>query len=676
MTGTFGLSHTVPFADVSGVNRRHGARLHIRLFAPHAAFSAVPVLILGLVLGLSYKSEARQRGLTEGRSEAALVAETAVEPTLDGHDLASGLTAAERGNLQRVADRAVGDHTVLRLRVRDLAGRVVFSDDGSGMAPGRPDDEALEAAKGEPVTLLTRLNQDSNDAGPRGVSAVEAYRALRAGVPPRPVGVLEVYLPYAPIRHDIDAGTRTVERNVFAGLGALYLVLLGVFFSVSRGLRREAAVNAFLAEHDTLTELPNRTLFLRRAEEAVAAARLRGERAVIAIIDLDRFKEVNDTLGHPNGDRLLVEVARRLAERTRPEDTVARLGGDEFGVVLRHVADPEVLLSRLRSVIDREVEVSGLPLSVEASVGYVIAPDDGIDVDELMQRADVAMYESKARHAGVIRYDPAQDTYDAANLGLIAELRHAIDAGQLTLHYQPKVGVADGGVEAVEALVRWHHPVHGDLGPGRFLPLAEQTEVIDRLTEWVLERALTEIGALGPAAADLAVAVNVSARNLSRADFADRVMAAVDASGLPADRLIVEITETALLSDPDRAAAILTALAARGVQVSIDDFGKGHTSLGYLSALPVHELKIDRAFVSDMLADEAHAAIVRSIVDLGHNLSMRVVGEGVESADVLACLEQAGCDVAQGYLIARPMPAAALPSWLAAQGRETLSFPA
>jgi diguanylate cyclase (GGDEF)-like protein len=427
------------------------------------------------------------------------------------------------------------------------------------------------------------------------------------------------------------------------------------------------AFNAFLAEHDNLTDLPNRTLFHRRAASALKRARHK-EPMAIAIIDLDRFKDVNDTLGHHNGDRLLTELARRLDLNTRPEDTVARLGGDEFGVILTAVTDPEDALWRLRDIIDREVEVSGLPLSVDASIGFVVAPEDGNDVDDLLQRADVAMYVAKGKHAGVVRYDPDQDDYDAAKLGLIGELRHAIDAGELVLHYQPKATISDGRVEALEALVRWKHPVRGLLYPDTFLPLAEQTDLIDKLTEWVMATALADLRELGDAHEELAIAVNVSARSLSKPDFARRVEAALEQAGVPPTRLIVEITETALIADPARAATALAQLDAAGVRVSLDDFGQGQTSLGYLSALPVHELKIDKSFVCDMLANPAHAAIVRSIVDLGHNLELRVVGEGVEDDAVLAGLRDAGCDVAQGFLLARPMPSKKLERWLREQG--------
>jgi diguanylate cyclase (GGDEF)-like protein len=433
---------------------------------------------------------------------------------------------------------------------------------------------------------------------------------------------------------------------------------------VSRGLRRQVALNAFLAEHDALTGLPNRELFLERAKAAVERARPY-KPCAIAIFDLDRFKEVNDTLGHHNGDLLLLELARRLQAAVGPNDTVARLGGDEFGVVLSSVDNPAAFLANMRTVIDREVEVCGLPLSVEASVGYVVAPEDGRDAAELMQRADVAMYVAKAQYGGVSRYDATRDHYDAVNLGLIAELRHAIEDDQLVLHFQPKAALADGHIEAVETLVRWQHPVHGLLYPDAFLPYAEQTDLIDRLTEWVLEHALVEVRELGLIELGLSVAVNVSARNLAHAEFATAVVDVLRRTRVPAERLIIEITETALLADPTRAAVVLTELSRAGVKISLDDFGQGQTSLGYLSELPVHELKIDKSFIADMVVDPAHAAIVRSIVDLGHNLALRVVGEGVETDDVREVLRQTGCDVAQGYFYARPMPAERLRAWLA-----------
>ena len=649
-------------------NHRRAPASTSQLFVRYAAISLVPVVALGAVLAVSYRAQAKRRGRTEARSDALLVAQTAVEPLLEGHMLDEGLTTDEQARLNRLVGEAHEHARILRLRLRTVKGVVIYSGDGSGLAAS-VDDEAIEAAQGEVIATLTHLNSDVNDNGPRGIAAAEAYVPLKAGAPIRTVGVLEVYLPYAPIQRDIAAGMGALYRTMAGGLALLYAVLFLITLSVSRGLRRLVAANAFLAEHDTLTELPNRALFHRRASQALTTAGAKtagGQPApvAIAIVDLDRFKEINDTLGHHNGDRLLADLAGRLHEHMRPGDTVARLGGDEFGIVLRDVTDPDGALHRLRAVVDKEIELSGLPVTVEASIGYALAPDDATDTDELLQRADVAMYAAKATHSGVRRYDDSQNHFDAGSLGLVAELRHAIPEGQLVLHYQPKATVPSGGVDAVEALVRWKHPKLGLLSPDCFLPLAEQTDLIDRLTDWVLERALTEIKqAAGP---ELAVAVNVSARNLAKDDFAARVLATLRRTGMPTDRLVIEITETALMADPERAAAGLRKLSAAGVRISIDDFGKGNTSLGYLASLPVHELKIDRSFVHDIDANDAHGAIVRSIVELGHNLSLQVVGEGVETDDVLNALESAGCDIAQGFLLARPMPIDKLEEWLRA----------
>jgi diguanylate cyclase len=643
-----------------------GPRSVPRVFARYAVVALLPVVALGVVLANSIRGEANRRGLAEGRSEAVLVARTAVEPLLEGHSLTSGIDTTEREGLRRLVGRVIAEGDVLRLRVRDLSGRVVFSGDGSGLRSKEDDDDddALDAAHGEVVAHLTRLNSDSNDTGRIGTRSVEVYLPITAGATSRRIGVLEMYLPYDPISHDVTADLQTLYLDLAVGLTLLYLALFVITASVSRGLRRAASENAFLAEHDALTDLPNRTLFHRRASTAVAAAGRADGPTAIAIIDLDRFKDVNDTLGHHNGDRLLTELAVRLAAHMRDGDTVARLGGDEFGLILRNVGDPEPALRQVRDLIDREVELGGLPVSTQASVGYAIAPEDGTHVDELLQRADVAMYVAKAQHDGITRYDPSLDHYRAANLTLVSQLRRAIDDGQLLLHYQPQSTLVDGSVRSVEALVRWQHPSEGLLSPAAFLPLAEQTDVIEKLTRWVLRTALREIREIGPADDSLCVAVNVSARSIGRQSFADDVIQILGELEVPARRLIIEVTETALLADPERAAAVLTRLADAGVGISLDDFGQGQTSLGYLSALPLHELKIDRSFIADLLDNTAHAAIVRSIIDLGHNLSLRVVGEGIETDRILAWLDQAGCDVAQGFLLARPMALADLTVWL------------
>lgn len=646
--------------------KRGARRSTLRLFAGSAAISLVPVVLLGFVLAASDRTEARRRGIAEGRSEAELIAQTAIAPLFGPTPLQGRLTAGTGtpyAALGRVAKEAIGKQHILRLRVRNLAGNVVYSDDGSGFAE-RPEDEALAAAHGAIVARLTHLNSDSNDSGAAGPEVVEVYQPLLVGVPERRIGVLELYLPYAPIRTDVATGLSGLLVDLVVGLGALYVVLFAIAWSVSRGLRREAAVNAFLAEHDALTNLPNRRFFHRRAVQALERAQETGTQVAIAIVDLDRFKEINDSLGHHNGDALLVDLGLRLTQQFGPRGTVARLGGDEFGLVLDDSADVDATWTQLREAIGHEVEVSGVPVTVEASIGYVLAPDDGDDVDVLLQRADVALYVAKKQNTNAARYDPSQDDYDPANLTLISELRRAIDRDELVLHYQPKARFSDGRFDSVEALVRWQHPTHGLLPPDRFLPLAEPTEIIEGLTDWVLNRALTDIRDLhSPEMLD--VAVNVSARSLSRPDFPDRVIRALQQTDVAPTRLTIEITETALVADPARAAIALSQLDALGVRISIDDFGTGQTSLAYLTGLPIDELKIDKSFVSDLLDEATHAAIVRSIIDLGHNLNLRVVAEGIETPAVLQALHAAACDVAQGFLLARPMPAGDLPRFLA-----------
>jgi EAL domain-containing protein (putative c-di-GMP-specific phosphodiesterase class I) len=308
--------------------------------------------------------------------------------------------------------------------------------------------------------------------------------------------------------------------------------------------------------------------------------------------------------------------------------------------------------------------MDALPLTVDSSIGYVVAPEQGSDVDELLRLADVALYVAKAQHTGVVRYHPAQNHYDPAKLALIGELRQAIETDQLVLHYQPKIRVQDGRVDSVEALVRWQHSKHGLLPPDLFIPAAEQTDLIERLTGWVLTRALGDLRQLRSAVDSLQVSVNISARNLSRSGFAQRVDQTLARVGILAEHLVVELTETGLLTDPPRAAAVLSEVSALGVGVSIDDFGIGQTSLAYLATLPVDELKVDRSFISDLPTNRAHEAIVRSIVELGHNLGLRVVAEGVETTEGFTMLETMGCDGAQGYLFARPMPADQLMVWL------------
>jgi len=630
------------------------------LFAVYAVASLALVVVLGVVLSSNYRAEAERRGVATGLSQARLVAATAVSPVLDGRPLADGLGAQERVDLERIARRALESGDLLRLRLRDTEGKVVFTPDGSGLGDA-VEDEALDAAAGEPVALLTRVNADAVDSGEVGVEAVEVYLPLSAGDPARVVGVLETYLPYAPIQADVEAGMSSLYQSLALGLLLLYVGLFLLVTTMSRRLRRQVRVNRHLAEHDPLTDLPNRAAFVERVRRTLADDSCAP--VVVAIVDLDRFKEVNDTLGHDSGDDLLTEMAQRLRAHVRGDDAVARLGGDEFGIVLSRATDAEPALWRVRQILEEETVLRDLPLSIASTIGYAVAGEDADDAEQLMQRADVALYVAKAGRGGVVRYSSAQDHYDPTRLALVAELRRAIENDELVLHYQPKVSLDDASVDSLEALVRWRHPSLGMLGPDRFVPLVEQTDLIDDLTAWVLDRALADVASLG--SRSIPVAVNVSARSVSSPELVTRVATALSRHDVAPAALVVEITETALLLDPARAAAVLVELSRLGVGISIDDFGAGQTSLGHLASLPLHEIKVDRGFVRDVDENATNAAIARSIIDLGHSLGVRVVAEGVETEEVAEVLRGFGCQHAQGWLYAKAMPLDDLRAWLA-----------
>jgi diguanylate cyclase (GGDEF)-like protein len=386
------------------------------------------------------------------------------------------------------------------------------------------------------------------------------------------------------------------------------------------------------------------------------------EPGAIVLADLDRFKEVNDSLGHHAGDELLRVVARRLCESVRTDDAVARLGGDEFGLILPNVADARDaadLLARVREELSADLTLDGVSVGVEASFGVALHPAHGTTLEELLRRADAAMYQGKRGTASVVVY--ADDAAPApSTLRMQGELRRALERDELVLHYQPKIALADGRPCGVEALLRWQHPERGLLAPGEFLPVVERSGLIEPVTAWVLEHALADRERWLAAGADWPVSVNVSARNLESPDFLELVMRLLADSGTSPSELCLEVTETALAADAAVAARTLRGLAARGVTLSIDDFGMGYTCLAQLRSLPVTEIKIDRAFVGGLDARGEDRAIVRSLIELGHGLRCAVVAEGVETPTTAVWLAAASCDAAQGYHYARPAPWAEL----------------
>jgi diguanylate cyclase (GGDEF)-like protein len=439
----------------------------------------------------------------------------------------------------------------------------------------------------------------------------------------------------------------------------------------SRRLRAQAEQNRKQALTDELTGLPNRTHFHHRVADAVMATRHDDRMCAVMLADLDHFKEVNDTLGHHIGDQLLAEVGSRLEGMLRGTDLVARLGGDEFAVLLPDVADTAAALAvagKLLTAFDEPVTVGDITLVARASLGIAICEAGAVDAETLLQQADVAMYVAKERRQGAVVYDADLDHYSAERLSLVAELRQAIDGGDLVVHYQPKVRLCDGKVTGVEALVRWQHPERGLILPDEFIPLAEQTGLIGALTEVVLRDALGAVAEWRAMGHDLSVAVNLSVHSLYDPALPDHVRANLAAHGLPASALELEITESTMMDRPAVAAEMLGRLHDLGVHVAVDDYGIGHSSLAYLHRLPVHTLKIDKSFVLAMETSVEASAIVRSTIELGHNLGLAVVAEGVETEEVWSRLVDLGCDAAQGYLLSRPVPAADLGPTLARLG--------
>ncbi|HTU84682.1 MAG TPA: EAL domain-containing protein [Solirubrobacteraceae bacterium] len=440
--------------------------------------------------------------------------------------------------------------------------------------------------------------------------------------------------------------------------------------AAEEALVRQSELNEHQALHDALTGLPNRTLFRDRIEQAIAIARREDGQLAVAMMDLDRFKDINDSLGHHAGDALLVELSRRLRGVLRSSDTVARLGGDEFGVLISKPhsdRDVAIVIEKIRTALEEPVIVDGLALPAEASIGIAMFPAHGDDVDTLLRHADVAMYSAKDEKSGYVFYDSSRNESDPARLTLVSELRRAIEERELVLYYQPKAALANGAVKSVEALLRWNHPTRGLVGPDEFIPLAQQTGLIKPLTLYVLDEALGQSRAWERAGIKLGVAINISIRNLLDAHFPELVRTLLDKWRVEPGMLELEITESTVLADPVRTKRVLDKLAAMGVVLSIDDFGTGYSSLSYLSQLPVNEIKIDRSFVMTMTECDNNAVIVRSTIDLARNLGLQVVAEGVETEQAWHELNQLGCTLAQGYYLSRPVPAAELTEWLEAR---------
>jgi diguanylate cyclase (GGDEF)-like protein len=601
-------------------------------------------------------------------THARVMASSVLRGSLLASDFDSPVDADRRAALDGLFQSVVLDEGVLLVDLLSEDGRITYSTDhrrAQRNAQGRQLEHVREALAGTVRGDATTL--------PAGTAGTEkARKALRTYAPVAVEGgrgAVALYQDYEPIAR-AAATTFLPTAGVFeAVLILLFLALVPLLRRVTVRLQRQMDEIRYRALYDQLTKLPNRTLFRDRVAQAILAARRDAGSTAVMFLDIDHFKEVNDTLGHEAGDALLVELATRLGAQMRDSETLARLGGDEFGILCTASPDEAVVLAeRLHGALHEAFVIHDFPLEVALSIGVASYPKHGDDVDTLLRHADVAMYLAKEARSGTATYDPEQDTNDAARLSLAGELRRAIEETQLVLHFQPKAEVASGSIVGVEALVRWQHPERGFIPPDAFIPIAERTGLIKPLTRHVVAAALRQCGEWRAAGLDLHVAVNLTIPDLLDLELPDLIDAELEKSGVRPDQLELEITETTILADPFRVRQVLSRLNEMGLRLAIDDFGTGYSSLAYLRRLPVQTIKIDRSFVMDMCENASDATIVRSTIDLARNLGLDVVAEGVESQEAWDILRAQGCTLAQGYLISRPLPADELAPLLEERG--------
>jgi len=634
-----------------------------------AAVSIVAVLVLGGGLIVTTTQIMQQQALRAGSAAARLI-----EPTV--RDIVP-VTAYQTGVL-RPEDEAelavvVGEFAeqLVGMRLWNADGVLLFdaSPRSSAAFPQTgPFDRAVRDGEVSASIVTATIGEEPGASGSAGtqVTGLSVYvPVVENGVR---VGALEVVLDYTETDAALRAAVRTVTVVISVGLLVLWLLLFRTVRNASKRLQTSALENARLALLDPLTGLPNRRMLLDRMRRAIDQAEEDGTGVGLVLLDIDRFKDINDSLGHDRGDELLVQVAHRLRAALRERDVVARLGGDEFAILLpaiRSVANAERLAQRVRNLFAPAFNLGGLELHVDSSIGVACIPEHAVDASGLMRKADVAMYTAKTHRTGVAIYSPDEDDSSPARLVLLGDLHRALaDRQELVMFYQPKIALTTGQVVGYEALMRWVHPTRGMLVPDLFIPLAEQSGLIHDLTAFALESTISQLARWQSDGREVPVAVNLSAHNLTSVQVTETIEELLHAHRVRPDLLEVEITETALVADPSRVVPVLEQLADIGVVVSIDDFGIGNTSISQLRDLPVARIKIDRTFIADLTGSHQRAGsemIVKAMVDLAHSFGLEVVAEGVEDSDTEGLIRALGVDQAQGFLYSQPVPAAEVP---------------
>jgi len=608
------------------------------------------MLALGVALvwvtGNVMRDQAQRDGIALARSIESYASSSVPEEAFTIGVLAPEQAAA-------VTEQVAGFRELRRLRLWTVDSTLLY--DSQADTTGFPDGERLDAAvrQREPdAQVVTEVRGE--EFGGSESTLLDVYVPVRhdGGV----VGAAEVMLDYQGTTDAVASATRTVTLVVVGGLVLLWLLLFRTVRNASLRLQTSALENARLALLDSLTGLPNRRMLGDKLERAIAEAEESGTIVGLALLDVDRFKDINDSLGHDRGDELLEQVAQRLRGALREQDLVARLGGDEFAIVLtdvRSVADADAAARRVRQLFVPPFMLGDLALHVDTSIGVACLPDHAEDASSLMRMADVAMYTAKTHRLGVSVYSPEEDDSSPARLVLLGDLHRALGVDdELELHYQPKIDLRTGRTVGLEALMRWRHPTRGMLPPDLFVPLAEQSGLIHDLTRYALRVAVAQLAAWRAQGDPVPVAVNLSAHDVTSHAVVEVIEDLLARHEVAPALLEVEITETALVSDPSRVVPVLQRLGDAGVRVSIDDFGIGNTSISQLRDLPVHGLKIDRLFVADLSTSgrEGSEVIVKAMVDLAHSFGLQVVAEGVEDTGTAELLRRLTVDQAQGYL--------------------------
>ena len=635
------------------------------------------MILLGLGLSKLEANLIQQRALENAQDSAEFVAHVALQSQLTPLDAIQGLDPEEVAHMDQAFREGLRDHRIARIKIWSPAGKVVYSDDHSLIGRTFPMEEDLrDALSGQVSSDVSSLTSAENVDERKFGQLFEVYLPLRFGNE-HPVGAFELYVPYQPIGAAIASDTRHLMLFTIVGLLLLYAALFRIVSQASRRLddqsselERRAVRNEWLALNDTLTGLPNRTAFQQSLDEWVAS----GEPVAAVVMDLDRFKEINDTLGHDVGDAVLQEAAERLQKFRGPVAAVARLGGDEFALVVTGDVPPaETTVRSLSAAFTQPFDIDDISVEIMPSFGLAQVRETDEDSRPLLRRAEIAMYEAKARASRVEIYSDAMERSSTQRLVLAGELRRAIELGELRLRYQPKVLLPSGSVVGVEALVRWQHPTRGLLEPQEFIPVAESSGLIRQLTTWVLEQALTMQRRLADSgAATLTMSVNVSARSLSDPRLPEEVAREISTARVDPARVILEVTETSMVEEGEHVFRALDELTKMGVTLSVDDFGTGYSSLSYIQRLPVGEVKIDRGFVMGVENNPGNRAIVRAAIDIAGVFDLAVVAEGVENETAAQILADLGCHAAQGFHFAQPMAEEDLLRWL---GSATVGLP-